>query len=327
MLLGWTLIILVLPIYAWFALPMVFAMLWRMGRSSKGTRRLVWGLTALALFVGSVTVNCGWNTSHWSRKLAADALSRTGWPNFQYTYDMFPQPLHDEIGLVTAREVSSYADGVELVLVPKLEEIYGTEETTEQLWKLAKICLRHNLKADIKNFIWDMAAYHATPPILAMQLKGRAYDAYSGINYEQMRNRAPLLTRYYVTYGGRWWWVMLALAAGIWGCGQLETAGARVRVRGRLPEKLSGASQKQADGMSKAHVRRKTGEKSLWGIGKTFLQRWLPVLAGMEWMILNFVLSGSGIMDYKKTLWVTILWYVVALWPLSGGEGSGEWQS
>lgn len=42
MLSGWVLIVLVLPIYAWFALPMLFAMLWRMGRSRKGLRKLVW---------------------------------------------------------------------------------------------------------------------------------------------------------------------------------------------------------------------------------------------------------------------------------------------
>ena len=57
---------------------------------------------------------------------------------------------------------------------------------------------------------------------------------------------------------------------------------------------------------------------------KTFLQCWFPVLAGMEWMILNFVLDGSGMMDYKKTLWVTILWYVAVLWSLAGGEGGRE---
>ncbi len=323
MLLGWVLILLVLPIYAWFALPLLLALLWRMGKGRKGLKSLACGLAALALFLCSVTVNCGWNPAGWNRRLAADALSRTGWPYFQYTYEVFPQPLHDEIGLVTAREVSAYADGVDQVLIPKLEEMYGAEETTALLWQLAEICLRDNLKADVKNLVWDMAAYHATPPILAMQLKGRAYDAYSGVNYEQMRSRAPLLTRYYVAYGGRWWWAMLALAAGIWVCGQLSGAGAR----GRLSEQPPGAGGEPAERMSEEKAGREPKGKVLWNRVKIFLQCWFPVLAGMEWMILNFVLSGSGIMDYKKTIWVTILWYVGALWPLAGGEGSREWQS
>lgn len=320
MLLGWVLILLVLPIYAWFALPMLLALLWRMGKGRKGLKRLVCGLAALALFLCSVTVNCGWNPAGWNRKLAADVLSRTGWPYFQYTYEEFPQPLHDEIGLVTSREVSAYADGVDRVLIPRLEEMYGTEETTALLWQLADICLRDNLKVDVKNLVWDMAAYHATPPILAMQLKGRAYDAYSGVNYEQMRSRDPLLTRYYVAYGGRWWWVMLALAAGIWVCGQLSGAG----VRGRMSEQPPGAGREPVERMSEEKADIEPGGKALWNRVKTFLQCWFPVLAGMEWMILNFVLSGSGIMDYKKTLWVTILWYVAALWPLAEGEGSRE---
>lgn len=323
MLLGWVLILLVLPIYAWFALPMLLVLLWRMGKGRKGLKRLTCGLAALTLVLCSVTVNCGWSPTEWNRKLAADALSRTGWPYFQYTYEVFPQPLHDEIGLVTAREVSAYADGVDRVLIPKLEEIYGAEETTTQLWKLAGICLRGNLKVDVKNLVWDMAAYHATPPILTMQLRGRAYDAYSGVNYEQMRGRAPLLTGYYVAYGGRWWWAMLALAAGIWVCGQVSRASGC----GRLSKKLPGANEEPVERISLEKAGGKREGKNWWSRVKTFLQCWFPVLAGMEWMILNFVLDGSGIMDYKKTLWVTILWYVAVLWSLAGGEGSREWQS
>jgi len=309
LLLGWLLLLLVLPMYAWFVLPMTFVSLWRMGKDRRWTGRLACALAALALLLCSVTINCGWNPAHWNRRLAADALSRAGWPYFQYTYEIFPQSLHDEIGLVTAREVSAYADGVERVLIPRLEEMYGAEETTALLWRLTGICLRDNLKTDVKNIVWDMAAYHATPPVLAMQFRGRAYDAYSGINYEQMKSRAPLLTKYYVTYGGRWWWVMLALAAGVWGCTLLCRAQCRSQQGAQSP------SQRGTRGFS---LRR--------GIG-TFLQCWLPVLAGMEWMIISFVLGGSGIMDYKKTLCVTILWYVAALWTLKGEEGSGEWQS
>lgn len=370
MLLGWLLILLVLPMYAWFVLPMLFVILWRTGKDRRGRARWACGLTMLALLLGSVTISCGWNPSHWNRRLAADALSRTGWPYFQYTYEVFPQPLHDEIGLVTAREVSAYADGVERVLIPKLEEMHGAQETTALLWKLAGICLQNNLKADVKNIVWDMAAYHATPPILAMQFKGRAYDAYSGINYEQMRSRTPVLTKYYVTYGSRWWWGMLMLAAGTWGCGRLcfpgcETSGGtscspkcktsdgtshspkcktsggtscspRCETSGgtsRFPGcKTPCADQKKAQnsivqGVSGEKAGERPGKRLLRGKIRTLLQCWLPVLAGVEWMIVSFVLSGSGVMDYKKTLWVTVLWYVVALQTLTGEEGSREWQS
>ena len=61
MLILWLLILLVLPLYAWFALPMIFALLWRMGKGWKGSGRLVCALAALALFLCSVTVNCGWD--------------------------------------------------------------------------------------------------------------------------------------------------------------------------------------------------------------------------------------------------------------------------
>lgn len=310
MLSGWLLLLLILPAYAWFVLPLLIVALWRTVK--KGwTGRLVCVLSVLILCLCNVTVSYGWNPADWNRRLAASALGRTGWPYFQDSFEIFPHQLHEDIGLVTSREVSAYADGVERVLIPKLEEQYGPERTTAALWELAGICLRDNLKADVKNVIWDMAAYHAAPPILAMQLRGRAYDAYSGINYEQMKTRSPLLTRYYVTFGGRWWWMMLALAAAIRLCGLL--------LRGNF----------------RREVCTWRGENGIWSRWRTSLQYWLPVLVGMEWMILSQVLSGSGIMDYKKTLWVTMLWHVMALCQLADGEawnmrqrkGRREWQS
>lgn len=278
MLSGWLLLLLILPAYAWFILPIFGAALWRLAR-----RRWICVLALLALCLCNVTVSFGWNPADWNRRLAISALSRTGWPSFESDYETFPQQLHEDIGPVIARDVTAYADGVERVLIPRLEELYGVEKTTAVLWELTGICLRDNLWTDLKNIVWDMAAYHATPPILAMQLRGRTYEAYSGINYEQMRSGAPLLARYYVTYAGRWWWMMLALAAGIWLCG--------------LPPRGNESGQ--------AHRVR------------SFVRCWLPVVAGMEWMILSQVLRGSGIMDYKKTLWVTALWYWIALCQLA----------
>lgn len=292
MLLGWLLLLLILPAYAWFVLPLLFAALWRTVKKER-TGRLACGLAVLILCLCNVTVSCGWNPADWNRRLAASALSRTGWPYFQDSYEIFPYRLHEDIGLVTSREVSAYADGVGRVLIPKLEEQYGPEETTAALWELAGICLRDNLRTDVKNIIWDIAAYHAAPPILAMQLRGRAYDAYSGTNYEQMKTRTPLLTRYYVTYGARWWWMMLALAAAIRLCGLLLCGGTR-------------------------------RENCAWRI---FLQYWFPVLAGMEWMILSQVFCGSGIMDYKKVLWVTMLWYMMVLCGPTDGKASVRGQS
>lgn len=271
MLAGWLLLILILPVYACFVLPLFIAALWHVGRAKAGAERLICVLAALAVIFSSVTVNWGFDPAQWNRRLAAGALSRVGWPYFQEIYDDIPEPLHDDIGLVTAREISAYADGVERTLIPKLEQLYGPKKSTAALWELAGICLKANLRTDVKNVVWDLAAYHATPPVLAMQLQGRAYDAYSGINYQQMKNRAPLLTRVFVTYGSRWWWIMLILAAVIW-------VGNRPRGRRRI-----------------------------------FLRCSLPVLIGAEWMIWSCVLGGSGVMDYKKTLWVIILWYMAAL--------------
>ncbi|MDE7224852.1 MAG: hypothetical protein K2O34_13880 [Acetatifactor sp.] len=296
MLCGWGLLLLILPGFAWFVLPLLIAALWRLGRE-KGLR-LAAALMAMALSLGTVTVNCGWNLAEWNRRLAADTLSRVGWPFLQENYDVIPNPLHDDIGLTTVREVSAYADSVEQVLIPKLETLYGKERVTEVLWELTRICLKENLKPAAKNIIWDMAAYHATPPVLLMQLRGRAYDAFSGVNYEQMKNRAPVLTKYYVRYGGGWWVVMLALALLIRLCCCLEKTAASKR----------------------------TGKKQISEAARRFAGNWFPVLAGAEWLILSCVFQGSGIMDYKRTLWVTVIWYLAVLRQLRDREGRAEWQ-
>lgn len=336
----WLLLLWILPVYAWFSLPLLLAILWRTGKfgcetsqdalaqyhgqantirekeKNTGIRvRMLCGLTGLALVLCCIGVNCGFRPAAWNRELAADALRRTGWPSFQYDYDSIPEPLHSEIGLDTARKVSTYADGVEVSLIPKLEERYGFEETTSVLWNLAGLCLKRNLRADIKNVIWDMAAYHAAPPILVMQLKGRAYDSLSGINYEQMKERAPLLSRYYVTYASRWWWVMLGLALVLAG-GELFDRGVfSIKGKRAFPEKEC------VDRRARAGKRRPDAGTGRGAGVRVFLQRWFPVLAGMEWMILYFVAQGSGIMDYKKTLWVTVFWYAAALSQLVSREG------
>ena len=168
----WMLLLLILPVYALFSLPLLAAALWRARKGGGRKRRLLCGLAGFALLVCCVGANCGLNPAAWNRELAANALSRAGWPSFQYDYEYITEPLHSEIGLDTARKVSAYADGVEISLIPRLEERYTPEETTSVLWELARFCLKRNLRADVKNVVWDMAAYHATPPILAMQLKG-----------------------------------------------------------------------------------------------------------------------------------------------------------
>ncbi len=304
---SWMLLVCIVPVYAWFSLPLLAAVLWRAGKSGGIKGRVFLGLTGLAIAVCCMAVNCGFSPSAWNRELAANALSRTGWPHFQNDYDSIPEPLHSEIGLDTARKVSAYADGVEISLIPKLEEYYGPEEITSILWELAGLCLKRNLRADVKNVIWDMAAYHATPPIFAMQLKGRAYDSHSGINYQQMKNRAPLLSRRYVTYAARWWWLMLGLAVILTGCKLAE--------RVVNPDVRAGKAKAGTPGACEGKA--KTGTPG----ARNFLQRWFPVLAGAEWMILYFVAQGSGIMDYKKTLCVTVLWYVAALSRLGNREG------
>lgn len=103
--------------------------------------------------------------------------------------------------------------GIRTVLVPYLEETLGEQETARVLGELRAVAWEYGKKQIIKEIIWDVAGYTVSPVILPLQLSGRAYESYSGINYRELLQPAPQIGSFYVTYSC--WWFAVALVLGV----------------------------------------------------------------------------------------------------------------
>lgn len=98
------------------------------------------------------------------------------------------------------------------ILQTELETKAGKEGAKEYYLEIAKTGWELHSSKVIRQIGWDALGYIITPPVVQWQLKGNAYDSYTGRNYEIMRNHEPVLTRYYVDYAGWWFCWMLILS-------------------------------------------------------------------------------------------------------------------
>ena len=138
----------------------------------------------------------------------------------------------------------------------------------------------------IHDVIADAGAYTLAPIVLQRQLSGKFYDSYSGSNYDAMRQHTPFLTKYYLDYGC-WWFtaallmVLLRKAAAV--CGSLF------------------GKKRESVGM----------KKSVWAVA------FMCLLTSLC-MVLGYTMRGAGMMDYKKTITVGLLWMA---WMLKNCAG------
>ena len=72
----------------------------------------------------------------------------------------------------------------------------------------------------IRQLTWDALGYTVSPLIVPIQLRGEAYDSYSGANYGVMMEHTPRLTVLYATYGC-WWFVCAFVLVVLTGCMRL----------------------------------------------------------------------------------------------------------
>ena len=278
----WFLLAVLLPEYLLLgAIPPILAFLFCLSAWKKQPRRMVYSLLLLAAFGGIVA---GTRTlgdvgeSPFSRENAVFSLfSRMVWPTVWNDTRLWPEEVldlvQDEI-----RNVSYKAENMERILRPLVEEGLGQEQATQYFLQMAKASWTVHGSMIVRQIGWDALGYSVTPLILPLQLKGEAYDSYSGRNYELMLSQAPVLTGYYMKYGCWWFGVMLALAA-------ILTV---VRAVG---------------GMSKSEKGGRRFE------GKPVL---LCILAAGV-VTAAYTMRGAGMMDYKCTIAVNLLWITWAM--------------
>lgn len=212
--------------------------------------------------------------------------SRCVWRYVHVDYEYWPEDARAQFTPETARIADLYADNVERIVGRTLEKTLGVERTREVLGDIAKHAWTYHKQNIVHDAAWDVVGYTFAPPVVQRQFTGKAYDSYSGANYDAMRMQSPVLTEKFFNYGC-WWFVTGLIVAGV----------LQVMVL----------------------FRAKAG---FWNVEKgTALLGWMLTVPAI---VLYYTLQGAGMMDYKKTIVVILLWLIWMLTVGAGEDSKGE---
>ena len=248
---------------------------WKEGKGKEKVA-LVLGLLLVTggLTVGTDVLRNGWTP------IETRLTERMVWTTLYDTYTELPKDVRDlvDCDYYTLVESTYEATGIRELLGPILAEKLGEEQALEVLGQFRAMAWQMNKKQIVKEICWDVAGYGVSPVVVELQLAGRAYDSYTGMNYRELLHPAPKLGKFYTDYSC--WWFGVALVA---------VAIAYV---------LQFLDKKQL------------AEKKCSGFGK-----WLIAGVACAGMVTYYALDGAGRMDYKNTLLVLCVWL---LWMAGG---------
>lgn len=283
------------------ALPVLFLFLYGVVSALKEDKKRIFSyvvlLFAFAGILGGVNtltrVEGYYGRTH--KSVQAAIVSRCAWLYIGYNYESLPEEVRDCLTVGDALRVTCYAGNVEQVLGRSLEAAVGVERTKELFLELAGLAWGNEKKTILHSTAWDVVGYTFSPMVVQRQFDGKAYDSYTGRNYDIMREKTPQLTKYYMDYGCWWFATGLVVTAVV----RLVSA---VRYAAqRLLRKSDVGSRAGAGG------RADTGDKAgaVWCV--------VLCLSTAGTLIMIYALRGAGMMDYKKSVAVTLLWM---LWML-----------
>lgn len=251
------------------AVPLVLSLLVQCRMRPKEGRRLVAACLVVAALSGilgglkSLLPAPAGRKVTWEQAMA----SRFAWPSLWNDSQKWPQELAEAAG-DCVWDASYTPAHMEQILFPVIEEAAG-ENAGVLYGKMAQFAWQNHKVRIWKEIAWDVLGYGAAPGILQLQLTGRAYDSYSGRNYEIMFRNTPVLTKYYVSYGC--WWFVAGLGVGA----------------------LLGVAGLLAGG-----IRLHRGKMCFAGV---------CVACGVG-LALAYTMRGAGMMDYKCTVAIVELW-------------------
>lgn len=264
-------------------------------KAPAGRHRCVLVLLTLAVLCGGLEtalsgVADSANREKLGSSIEAAMASRFAWPTIWVDCSNWTEELQ-EITRDVAWE-ASFAPGNMELIEKAIEENAAPETAKSYYMQIAEVGWKFHAPMVIRQIGWDILGYTVTPVIMQLQLRGEAYDSYTGRNYEIMGGKAPVLTRNYVDYYS--WWFVVSLLLTLVSVVLELIQGEKIRWRNVVASVLI----------------------CLFFSG---------ILAGV------LALRGAGIMDYKYTVVVNQLWLIPALmliWRNPKGlqtkAGSGE---
>jgi len=205
--------------------------------------------------------------------------SRCVWRYVHIDYDYWPEDAKAQFSPEQVRSADFYADNVERIVGRTLENALGVERTKEVLGEIAKHAWTYHKQNIVHDTAWDVVGYTFSPLVIQRQFVGKAYDSYSGTNYDMMRMQTPRLTEVVLNYGC-WWFGVGFVLAGV------------MQILVILQEK-----------------------RSFWKA-----EKWIALFGWVFTVlviVLYYSLQGAGMMDYKKSVIIILLWFV---WMLTVGD-------
>lgn len=286
----WAVLALLRPEYLYLgAVPVMLLFLYGAGKSWKQNKRVILSCVILICTFAGVIVGVTslaqtkgyYGRTHKSLSLAL--ASRCAWPYANKDYEVWPEEIKAYFTHEQAIQIDFYADNVERMLGRTLEAQAGELRAEELLGEVGRIGWQRHKNAILHDAAWDVVGYTFSPLVVQRQLTGKAYDSYSGRNYDVMRQQVPQLSECYLNFGSFWFGVGLIMTAFLW----------LVRL----------CREKQ--------FHRKPGVAVV-------VSGWILTVAGI---VVWYSLQGAGMMDYKKSLGVTLLWMI---WMLAAGRWAVE---
>lgn len=216
-------------------------------------------------------------------------VSRISWSTIDKDEGYWPEELREVVGQI-CRDVGFFPHNIEL-LYETIEGAFDKEKAREYYAMIARTSWGVRYPVVIRQIAWDVLGYTFSPIVVPMQLAGDGYDSYTARNYENMRNNNPILTKCYVDYSCWWFVIMLSVSAVM---------------------SFISAAQAVCDSKVRKEENNNAVRKSIWLV-------LLCVAVSGVW-VLVFVMRGGGMMDYRWTIGVNLLWFVVALLCMGSRE-------
>ncbi|MCM1188887.1 MAG: hypothetical protein NC541_06285 [bacterium] len=270
------------------AVPLVLALLAGLRRLWKQPRSLCGCLLLFLAFGGMITGICTLTEGQDylpDRESAAFGLfHRAAWPTLWQDHEGWPEEVRQETDEYVWA-ASFHANDPEEYIRPVMLEKFGEEQAVRYYLKMAVISWKKHSFWTVRQVGWDVLGYGVTLLILPWQLSGVGYASYSGRNYEMMLMHTPRLTKYYMDYGCRWFAMMFFAAALLWAAMTLQN-----------PERLKGRKP----------------------VRPLYCLLWAGAITAV------YTMRGAGVMDYKYTVGVNLLWLAAALVLQDRGTADGE---
>ncbi len=217
-------------------------------------------------------------TGRIQRSLGAALLSRFSWPEVGINYFFWPAQVQALFTEEEARDMSQYADNIQLLLGPRIESIYGRKEADRLYWQMALRALQDKTRLIVENVSEDFAAYLCMPWAAKDRLDGSG-TTLLGWEYGKIREAHPILTRIY----------MDASFAGF----RFGLALSMILLASRIWQRRQHRPQKE-----------KNKNPGMWG----FLGANLLLQA--VW----YTMSAAGMLESKNGIVGMLLWYTLLLY-------------